>query len=46
MRISQIAVYQVDLPFSGEVYQLSGGRTYDSFDATFVRLTTDTGLEG
>ncbi|MEM7057391.1 MAG: mandelate racemase/muconate lactonizing enzyme family protein [Pseudomonadota bacterium] len=46
MKIAEIAVFQVDLPFSGEVYALSGGRTYESFDATIVRLTTDTGLEG
>ena len=46
MKIAQIAVFQVDLPFSGGVYKLSGGRTYESFDATMVRLTTDTGLTG
>lgn len=46
MKIAQIAVFQADMPFSGDVYSLSGGRTYESFDATFVRLTTDTGLEG
>ena len=46
MRIDQIDVYQVDLPYSGGTYQLSGGRTYTSFDATFVRVTTDSGIEG
>lgn len=46
MKISQIDVYQVDLPYAGGVYRLSGGREYRSFDATIVRLQTDTGLEG
>lgn len=46
MRIKQIDVYRVDLPYSGGVYLLSGGREYRSFDATIVRIATDTGLEG
>lgn len=46
MKISQIDVFQVDLPYSGGVYLLSGGREYRSFDATIVRITTDTGVEG
>ncbi len=46
MKIQQIDVFQVDLPYSGGVYTLSGGREYRSFDATFVRITTDNGLEG
>lgn len=46
MKISRIEVYQVDLPYSGGVYRLSGGRTYESFDATLVRIVTDTGLDG
>lgn len=46
MKIAQIDVFQVDLPYSGGVYLLSGGREYRSFDATIVRITTDTGLEG
>lgn len=46
MRIASIDVFQVDLPFAGGVYRLSGGREYESFDATFVRVTTDTGVEG
>src|SRR5262249_31575992 len=35
-----------DLPYSGGVYMLSGGREYRSFDATMVRVTTDNGIEG
>jgi L-alanine-DL-glutamate epimerase-like enolase superfamily enzyme len=46
MKITNIDVYQVDLPYSGGVYELSGGRTYHSFDATLVRIKTDNGLDG
>lgn len=46
MRISEIEVFQVDLPYTGGVYRLSGGRTYTVFDATIVRIASDTGLEG
>jgi L-alanine-DL-glutamate epimerase-like enolase superfamily enzyme len=46
MIISQIDVYQVDLPYAGGTYHLSGGRQYSSFDATIVRLTSETGLTG
>ena len=46
MKITRIEVYQVDLPYSGGVYRLSGGREYTSFDATFTRIITDDGKEG
>ena len=46
MKIATIDVYQVDLPYAGGSYSLSGGRLYTSFDATIVRITTDCGLEG
>mgnify|MGYP002621020717 FL=1 len=46
MRIERIDVFQVDLPYSGGVYLLSGGREYRSFDATIVRVATSDGLEG
>lgn len=46
MKIKKIDVYQVDLPYSGGVYLLSGGREYRSFDATIVKITTDNGIEG
>lgn len=46
MKITGIEVFQVDLPYAGGVYHLSGGRSYSTFDATIVRLTTDTGHEG
>jgi L-alanine-DL-glutamate epimerase-like enolase superfamily enzyme len=46
LKIEQIDVFQIDLPYSGGVYLLSGGREYRSFDATIVRISTDTGIEG
>lgn len=46
LSIEKIDVFQVDLPYAGGVYTLSGGREYRSFDATIVRITTQNGLEG
>ena len=46
MRVERIDVFQVDLPYSGGLYRLSGGREYRSFDSTIVRITTDDGTEG
>lgn len=46
MRIDHIEVFQLDLPYSGGVYRLSAGRTYTSFDATIVKVTTDDGVSG
>ncbi|MEM7268362.1 MAG: mandelate racemase/muconate lactonizing enzyme family protein [Pseudomonadota bacterium] len=46
MKIARIDVYQVDLPYAGGTYRLSGGRVYDSFDATIVCVIADDGTEG
>ena len=46
MKITSISVFQVDLPYAGGVYRLSGGREYRSFDATVVCVETDAGIEG
>ncbi|MGF1527116.1 MAG: mandelate racemase/muconate lactonizing enzyme family protein [Candidatus Competibacterales bacterium] len=46
MKIARIELYQLDLPYAGGVYTLSGGREYRSFDASVVRIITDGGLEG
>ncbi|RSL37889.1 hypothetical protein CEP53_015392, partial [Fusarium sp. AF-6] len=46
LKIARIDVFQVDLPYSGGVYHLSGGRTYKDFDGTIVRITTQNGIEG
>lgn len=45
-QIKRIDVFQVDLPYSGGVYRLSGGREYTSFDTTIVRIITQNGVEG
>ncbi len=46
MKITRVDVYQVELPYAHGVYRLSGGRSYGSFDATVVKVSTDSGLEG
>ncbi len=46
MEIAAIDVYQINLPYAGCQYELSGGRVYTSFDATIVRVTTACGLQG
>ena len=46
MKIARIEMFQLDLPYAGGSYRLSGGRTYTAFDGTFVCVTTDTGLQG
>lgn len=46
MKITQITVYQVDMPFDGGVYRLSGGRSWKALDNTVIRIDTDSGLVG
>jgi L-alanine-DL-glutamate epimerase-like enolase superfamily enzyme len=46
MKIDKIELYSLELPYAGGVYELSGGREYRSFEGAFVRIETDTGLEG
>ena len=46
VRITRVALHEVELPYAGGVYRLSGGRTYTSFEASIVRLTCDDGTEG
>lgn len=46
MKISKIELYQIDLPYSGGTYLLSSGRTYESFDASILKITTDDGIVG
>jgi len=46
VKISRIELYTVELPYSGGVYLLSGGRTYESFSASIVRVLCDDGTEG
>jgi len=46
VRITQIAVYKVELPLHETRYAWSGGKSVDVFDATIVRLSTDAGIDG
>jgi L-alanine-DL-glutamate epimerase-like enolase superfamily enzyme len=46
MRITEIAVYQVDLPLKEGRYAWSGGKSVSVFDATVVGVVTDAGLTG
>lgn len=46
MKIRDIEVYSVELPYAGGTYRLSGDRLYTGFDATIVCLRTECGLEG
>ena len=46
MKITEIAVYQADLPLHEGSYNWSGGKSVSVFDSTVVRITTDSGLEG
>ncbi|WP_264210872.1 mandelate racemase/muconate lactonizing enzyme family protein [Leisingera thetidis] len=46
MRMTRIAVYQLDMPLT-EPYSLSGGRLkFEKLDSTFVRIDTDEGVSG
>lgn len=40
MQITDIAIYQVDLPIKEGSYDWSGGQSFDAFDSTIVRLET------
>jgi cis-L-3-hydroxyproline dehydratase len=46
MKIVSIELYQVDLPYAGVTYRLSGGREYSEFDASIIRVISDSGIEG
>lgn len=45
-KITNISVYQVDLPLHEQSYKWSGGNSVSSFDATVVKIETDTGFVG
>ena len=36
MKIRRIDVFQLEVPYPGGIYYLSGGREYPSFDGTFA----------
>jgi len=46
MKITRIAVFQVDLPLHEGAYKWSGGKSVTVFDSTVVRIETDAGLVG
>ena len=46
MKITQIILYQVDLPLHEGSYQWSGGKSVDVFDSTIVAVETDDGHIG
>ena len=45
MKISEIHIYQIDLPVKSGLYVM-GGLTIPTLDSTVVELITDTGLKG
>jgi hypothetical protein len=45
MEISRIGLFTVDLPYAGGTYRISGGRTYESFSSSIVRILGDDGIE-
>lgn len=46
MRISEIAVYRVELPLHEGSYKWSGGNSVSIFDSTVVAVRTDAGITG
>jgi L-alanine-DL-glutamate epimerase-like enolase superfamily enzyme len=46
MEITELSVYQVDLPIAEGSYDWSGDNSYEAFDSTVVRLRTDEGVTG
>ena len=46
MKITRIAVHQVDLPLVEGRYSWSGGKFVEVFDSTLVRIDTDAGITG
>lgn len=46
MIITQISVYQVDLPLARGSFKMSGGRSWTGLDSTVIRIDTDAGPVG
>ena len=46
VKIKRIQVYQVDLPLHETNYKWSGGKSVSTFDATVVKITTNSGVVG
>jgi L-alanine-DL-glutamate epimerase-like enolase superfamily enzyme len=45
-KICRVSVYQVDLPLHESSYKWSGGKSVTVFDATIVKIETETGYVG
>lgn len=46
MEVTEIAVFEVDLPIEAGSYDWAGGQSYETFNSTIVRLGTDSDLTG
>ena len=46
MKITNIYAYQVDLPLKETTYNWSDGKGMNVFDSTYIRVVTDSGIEG
>jgi len=46
MQITEISIYQVDLPLHEGNYSWSEGKSVEVFDSTVVRVDTDAGISG
>lgn len=46
MEVTQLAVYQVELPVADGTYDWSGENSYEAFDSTILELRTDSGYTG
>ena len=46
MKIKTIELYGVHLPYAQGIYTLSGGRQYEGFEASIIKIKTDCGLDG
>jgi L-alanine-DL-glutamate epimerase-like enolase superfamily enzyme len=46
MKIRNIELFELHLPYAGGSYELSGGRIYTGFDSVIVCITADDGTEG
>ena len=46
MKITNISLFQVDLPLHEGTYNWSGGKSVEVFDSTIVRVETDEGVTG
>jgi L-alanine-DL-glutamate epimerase-like enolase superfamily enzyme len=46
MEITELTVYQVDLPVEEGSYDWAGGQSYEAFDSTVVQFQTNEGVTG